>query len=314
MQYYTIGKLSKLTHISIDTLRYYDEIGLLKPAKVIDDTGYRYYTDESAVVLTRIMEFKEFGFSLSEIKAVLADDGNMDDIYSRQHEILLERRQKLDITIGKLAARLKNRQEAESMNKKVLIVDDAGIMRVMLWDTLQKNGYEVISRSVAGEIGGEVGAANGAIGVEMYKALRPDVVLMDISMPVMDGIVATREIMNINPHAKVIMVSAAKKRGLVEQSLAAGAVDFIQKPFRPDRVLEATWRALHGDTDMPELVGATPVVDTVYSGELMAAIRRLSADKPQVADEIESQMNWLGNHSDPDALTQEDIDKIVMAR
>jgi len=313
MQCYTIGKLSKLTHISIDTLRYYDEIGLLKPAKVVDDTGYRYYTDESAVILARIIDFKEFGFSLNEIKGVLADSGDMDDIYSRQHKKLLEQRQKLDTAFDKLAARLKNRREAEIMNKKVLIVDDASIMRVMLWDILQKNGYEVIGRSMAGEVGSGVGAENGAIGVEIYKALRPDIVLMDITMPVMDGIEATRAIMEINPNAKVIMVSAAIKQDLVEQSLNAGAVDFIQKPFRPDRLLEAVWKALHGDAAMPP-AGVAPLVEAVYSGELMEAIRRLTADKPHAAEEVETQMNWTDNHSDPNALTQDDIDKIVMAR
>jgi len=306
MQYYTIGKLSKLTHISIDTLRYYDEIGLLKPAKVIDDTGYRYYTDESAVVLTRIMEFKEFGFSLGEIKAVLADDGNMEDIYSRQHEILLERRQKLDITIGKLAARLKNRQEAESMNKKVLIVDDAGIMRMMLQSILNKNGYVFIKA-----------VENGAIGVEMYKATQPDIVLMDITMPEMDGITATQEIMEINPHAKVIMVSAAIKRDLIEQSLAAGAVDFIQKPFQPHRLLEAVWKVLHGDADMPEPVPPETVdpdfAELVQSGKLLEHLKEIGATKHHAVKELEDEHNWLGERDD-DALTQEDIDKIVMAR
>jgi len=308
MQYYTIGKLSKLTHISIDTLRYYDEIGLLKPAKVIDDTGYRYYTDESAVVLTRIMEFKEFGFSLNEIKAVLADDGNMDDIYSRQHEILLERRLKLDITIGKLAARLKNRQEAESMNKKVLIVDDAGIMRMMLGSILNKNGYVFIKA-----------VENGAIGVEMYKATQPDIVLMDITMPEMDGITATKKIIEINPNAKIIMVSAAIKRDLIEQSLDAGAVDFIQKPFRTDRLLEAVWKALHGDADMPEPVVSPPetvdpdFAELVQSGKLLEHLKEIGSTKHHGVKEFEDEHNWLGERDD-DALTQDDIDKIVMAR
>ena len=103
---------------------------------------------------------------------------------------------------------------------KILIVDDAAFMRMMIKDILTKNGYEVIGE-----------AANGIQAVELYKAHQPDLVTMDITMPVMDGIEAVREIIEIDPGAKVIMVTAAGQKTNMVEALKRGAADFIQKPF-----------------------------------------------------------------------------------
>ena len=114
------------------------------------------------------------------------------------------------------------------MAKNILICDDAAFMRMMIKDILTKNGY-----NVAGE------AENGARAVEQYSALKPDLVLMDITMPEMDGIQALKEIKKIDPNAKVIMCSAMGQQAMVVESIQAGAKDFIVKPFQEDRVLEA---------------------------------------------------------------------------
>lgn len=114
------------------------------------------------------------------------------------------------------------------MSKKVLIVDDAAFMRMMIKDILTKNGF-----TVAGE------AENGIRAVEKYKEIQPDLVIMDITMPEMDGISALKEIRKIDPHANVIMCSAMGQQAMVIDSIQAGAKDFIVKPFQPDRVLEA---------------------------------------------------------------------------
>ena len=114
------------------------------------------------------------------------------------------------------------------MAKNILVCDDAAFMRMMIKNTLTKGGY-----NVAGE------AENGAKAVEKYKELSPDLVLMDIMMPEMDGIQALKEIKKLDPNAKVIMCSAMGQQAMVVESIQAGAKDFIVKPFQEDRVLEA---------------------------------------------------------------------------
>lgn len=111
---------------------------------------------------------------------------------------------------------------------RVLIVDDAAFMRMMIKDILEKNGYEVVGE-----------ANNGIKAVEMFKKETPDVVTMDITMPDMDGIEAVKAIRQIDPNAKVIMCSAMGQQTMVMDAIRAGARDFIVKPFQADRVLEA---------------------------------------------------------------------------
>ena len=114
------------------------------------------------------------------------------------------------------------------MAKNILICDDAAFMRMMIKDILTKNGY-----NVAGE------AENGLKAVEKYAEVTPDLVLMDITMPEMDGIQALKKIKAADPNAMVIMCSAMGQQAMVIESIQAGARDFIVKPFQADRVLEA---------------------------------------------------------------------------
>lgn len=111
---------------------------------------------------------------------------------------------------------------------KVLIVDDAAFMRMMIKDILEKNDFEIIGE-----------ASNGVMAVDMYKKEKPDVVTMDITMPDMDGIEAVKQIKAFDPDAKVIMCSAMGQQSMVMDAIIAGAKDFIVKPFQADRVLEA---------------------------------------------------------------------------
>lgn len=114
------------------------------------------------------------------------------------------------------------------MAKNILICDDAAFMRMMIKDILTKNGY-----NVAGE------AENGAKAVEKYAELKPDLVLMDITMPEMDGIEALKKIKASDPSASVIMCSAMGQQAMVIEAIQSGAKDFIVKPFQAERVLEA---------------------------------------------------------------------------
>lgn len=114
------------------------------------------------------------------------------------------------------------------MAKNILIVDDAAFMRMMIKDILTKNGYNVVGE-----------AENGAKAFEKYNEIKPDLVLMDITMPEVDGIQALKNIKTADPGAKIIMCSAMGQQAMVIESIQAGAKDFIVKPFQPDRVLEA---------------------------------------------------------------------------
>ncbi|MBR1893610.1 MAG: response regulator [Lachnospiraceae bacterium] len=119
------------------------------------------------------------------------------------------------------------------MAKSVLVCDDAAFMRMMIKDILSKNGYEV-----AGE------AENGAIAVKKYAELKPDLVLMDITMPEMDGIQALKAIKGSDPSALVIMCSAMGQQAMVIEAIQSGAKDFIVKPFQAERVLEAVKKVI----------------------------------------------------------------------
>lgn len=120
------------------------------------------------------------------------------------------------------------------MASGILIVDDAAFMRMMIKDILVKNNYEVV---------GEAG--NGVEAIEKYKELDPSLVIMDITMPEMDGIEAVKEIKKINSGASIIMCSAMGQQAMVIEAIQAGAKDFIVKPFQPERVLEAVEKALN---------------------------------------------------------------------
>lgn len=119
------------------------------------------------------------------------------------------------------------------MAKRVLLVDDAAFMRMMLKDILTQGGYEVI---------GEAG--DGAEGVESYRTLQPDFVTLDIVMPNMDGLAALKAILEADPGATVIMVSAMGQDALIQEASSTGAKGFIVKPFRPQAVLETVQQIL----------------------------------------------------------------------
>lgn len=113
------------------------------------------------------------------------------------------------------------------MAKNILICDDAAFMRMMIKDILTKNGY-----NIAGE------AENGAKAVEKYNELKPDLVLMDITMPEMDGIQALKKIKETDPNASVIMCSAMGQQAMVIESIQSGAKDFLLSLSRQTEFLK----------------------------------------------------------------------------
>ncbi|MBU3803898.1 MAG: response regulator [Candidatus Cellulosilyticum pullistercoris] len=116
---------------------------------------------------------------------------------------------------------------------RIMLVDDAAFMRMMLKDILTKGGHEVVGE-----------AEDGLKAIERYKEVLPDLVLMDITMPELDGISAVKRIKAVDPNAKIIMCSAMGQQALVIESIQAGAKDFIVKPFQVDRILDAVRKCI----------------------------------------------------------------------
>lgn len=114
----------------------------------------------------------------------------------------------------------------------ILVVDDSDFMRLKCRQLLAGEGFSVVE------------AGNGQEAVEKYQEHRPDLVMMDITMPVMDGITAVKEIRKINPDAKIVMCSALGQQAAVMEAVKAGARDFIVKPFQPERVVSAVRKIL----------------------------------------------------------------------
>ena len=110
---------------------------------------------------------------------------------------------------------------------KILLVDDAAFMRMMVKDTLTKNGYTDLYE-----------AADGIQAIAQYNEVKPDLVIMDITMPNMDGLEALKEIRKQDPNANVVMCSAMGQEAMVIDAIKSGAKDFIVKPFKPDRILK----------------------------------------------------------------------------
>ena len=119
------------------------------------------------------------------------------------------------------------------MAKKILLVDDAAFMRKMIKDTLTKAGYTDLHEAV-----------DGADAVRKYGELQPDLVIMDITMPNMDGLEALKAIRGADASANVVMCSAMGQEAMVVEAIKLGALDFIVKPFKPDRILATVSKIL----------------------------------------------------------------------
>jgi two-component system chemotaxis response regulator CheY len=116
---------------------------------------------------------------------------------------------------------------------RVLVVDDAAFMRRVVSDALASGGHDVIGE-----------AENGSEAIRRFAELRPELTMLDITMPEKDGLQALAEIMTLDPGARVLMCSALGQESKVIESIKLGARDFVVKPFAPERLLEAVGKAL----------------------------------------------------------------------
>ncbi len=112
--------------------------------------------------------------------------------------------------------------------KRVLIADDAAFMRLALKTMLEKNGFDIVGE-----------ADNGEIAIEKYKILKPDIITLDITMPVMDGLEALKQIIAFDKSAKVMMISALGQQTIVREAVMSGAVGFVIKPFNEETIVKA---------------------------------------------------------------------------
>ncbi len=110
---------------------------------------------------------------------------------------------------------------------KILIVDDSRTSRKILREYLTEAGHEIVAE-----------AENGQDCVEKYSEFKPDIVTLDITMPVLDGLAALKEIKKIDPNAKVVMVTAVGKQNMVVEAIKSGASEFVTKPFDKDNILK----------------------------------------------------------------------------
>lgn len=229
---YTIGDISKIVNISANTLRYYDEIGLLKPHLVENTNQYRYYSDSQIKDITFILELKQYGFSLEEIK-ILVQDKNSEKLKPMLEQKLIElqgdmkRLKERYVILQKRISKI-NREGFKMKEDKVLIVDDFVLARKMIRNIIEGYGYKVVGE-----------ASNGEEAVAAYNMLKPEIVIMDVTMPKMDGICAASEIMKENKNAKIIMCSAMSQVNIVLESIKLGARDFVSKPISSMRLIQA---------------------------------------------------------------------------
>lgn len=116
---------------------------------------------------------------------------------------------------------------------KIMIVDDAAFMRMVIKDILKKNGHEVVAECV-----------DGLDAVQKYPQFKPELVFMDIVMPNMEGIDALKKIMQMDPSARIVMCSSIGQQSVVTDALKSGALDFIVKPFDAAKVLEVIGKVI----------------------------------------------------------------------
>ena len=119
------------------------------------------------------------------------------------------------------------------MGKRIMIVDDAKFIRVILTNILEEAGYEVVGE-----------AEDGKVALEKYPKLKPDLLLLDIIMPEMEGNVVLGKLMKDYPDAKVLIISAVGQRLLVDKALKSGAAGYIVKPISPENVLNEVERII----------------------------------------------------------------------
>lgn len=234
---YTIGEISKIVNVSANALRYYDEIGLLKPSLIKNSNQYRYYSDTQIKDITFIMELKQYGFTLYEIKELMENRNNpkLKDMLEKKRTKLYKEIERLTNSSNLLEKRISEIIKEDHLKMsggKILVVDDLALVRIIIKNIVEEYGYTVVGE-----------ASNGQEAIVAYEELKPDLVIMDIIMPKMDGIDAATIIIEKHKNARIIMCSAMNNASIVLESIKAGARDFVSKPLSSLGLINAVVRS-----------------------------------------------------------------------
>jgi DNA-binding NarL/FixJ family response regulator len=164
------------------------------------------------------------------------------------------------------------------MAYRFLVVDDTTFMRKMAADCLTQQGHDVLGEAV-----------NGREAVKMYKELKPDIVMMDLTMPEMSGLEAIKEILAYDPDALILICSASNQEDLILEALDAGAKGYLMKPFNPDRLEEVIrqyadpYLSAQAEEELDEEEEAAPPVETLEQGTVEPPAAVPPAATPAVA-------------------------------
>ena len=177
--------------------------------------------------------------------------------------------------------------------KRILLVDDAAFLRSMCRDFLTKAGFEI-----AGE------AENGHEGIEKYKELNPDIVLLDIAMPECDGITVLKSILSHDPNANIIMLSAIGHARSVIDCLTLGAKDFVVKPFQAESLVKKIRNIIDtiGECCKPDFAKSTALAPIVNL-DFLAPFIQMSGDNILAQTEIDTIIQITKSNNTPTAQT-----------
>jgi len=167
-------------------------------------------------------------------------------------------------------------KQVPSKSYTILVVDDTSFMRKMATDCLQLYGHKVVGEAI-----------NGKDGIEKYNKLHPDIVLMDLNMPEMNGIDATKEILRIHPQAIILVCSTGNQQTHFDEALAVGAKGYLTKPFNADRLIEVIREYAEPHLRMPEqLKSEAETMEAIEENETIEEFKTIEAiqDTDTIAD------------------------------
>jgi len=183
--------------------------------------------------------------------------------------------------------------------RRVLVAEDESLIRMDIVETLRENGFDVV---------GEAG--DGAEAVTMADELRPDLVVMDIKMPNMDGIAAAKKLSELK--IPVVLLTAFAQKELFEQAAEAGAMAYVVKPFNPNDLLPAVEIALHRHSELKALeLEVADLGDRLETRKLVERAKGLLMSKKLVPDEPEA-FRWIQKASMDRRLTMRDVAKTII--
>lgn len=187
----------------------------------------------------------------------------------------------------------------DSASRRVVVAEDESLIRMDIVETLLEQGYEVVGQ-----------ASDGQEAIDIAKELKPDVVVMDIKMPNLDGIAAAKVLSDLK--IPVVLLTAFAQRELFEQAAAAGAMAYVLKPFNPTDLLPAVEIAIHRNAELRALEAeVSDLVERLETRKLIERAKGLLISKKLVPDEPEA-FRWIQKASMDRRVTMNDVSKTII--